>query len=305
MDIDRLQEFVIIAQKQSIKKAAEMLHTAPTTLKSRLNTLEASLGTSLFLKSSGQLILTPEGSRFYKDASDIVSEYQNLTKSLLAPEKYFFHHLRIAMVEGSIPIHLGPFLDILNRKNPQIHLELLDDTKYSIMEGLNQEKVDLYFAPAMNSFLPEGITKYALFPSQQYILLPTNHRLASRHSISLRDLDGESFILYPETAETCIRDFQIRNLESSGIRYSICETRSSAIFNRLFVTIGKGLLISPIPIMEDPPKSVCLPLTDVLHPASISLFYRKTSHNPETLPFVDAFKQFIRENQHYENGKAI
>ena len=64
MDLTRLYEFVIISREQSIKKAAEALQLAPTTLKSRLKTLEDSLGVILFEQKSGKLHLSPKGSLF-------------------------------------------------------------------------------------------------------------------------------------------------------------------------------------------------------------------------------------------------
>lgn len=305
MDLSRLHEFVIISREQSIKKAAEALHLAPTTLKSRLKILEDSLDVILFEHKSGKLYLTPKGALFYQHALDIVSEYMNLTDALHSPEKYFFHHLRIAVIDGQIPDILKHFFTVLNTQNPNLCLELTEDNTCTIEEGLNSEKVDLYFGPAMSFYSPVGITKYGIFPYQQFITIPAGHRLAGWESVSLTKLDKETFILYPQTKESCVRDFQIKNLEASGIRYSLYETGSSPMFTHQFVHLGKGILMTPYPRTDNSPGSVCLPLTDVPFPTSFSLFYRKDSSNPETLLFAKAFKQFIKENHTYENRNSL
>lgn len=305
MDLTRLYEFVIISREQSIKKAAEALQLAPTTLKSRLKTLEDSLGVILFEQKSGKLHLTPKGSLFYQHAENIVSEYISLTDSLHSPEKYFFHHLKIAVIDGRIPDILRHFFTILNNKNPKLRLELTEDDSCTIEEGLNSERVDLYFGPSMSFYSPEGITRYGIFPYQQFVTLPAGHRLSGRESVSLTELDKETFILYPQTKESCTRNFQVKNLEASGIRYSIYETGSSPLFSHQFVPIGKGILMTPYPTADNSSGSVCLPLTDIPFPTSFSLFYRKDSHNPETLLFAKAFKQFMKENQAYENRKSL
>lgn len=204
-----------------------------------------------------------------------------------------------------MPFHLGPYLDMLNAKNPRLQLEILDDTHYSIVDGLSSGQIDLYFAATMSQFCPEGIVKYALAPSQQYVLMPSSHRLASKESVSLKELDRECFILYPQTKETCIRDFQLANLEASGIRYTVYDSHSSSVFNHLFVPIGKGMYISPVPILDEPPNSVCLPLTDMPYPAFSALFYSKNSSKPEVSQFVKYFKQFIKEAPYHENRKAL
>lgn len=305
MDLSRLYEFVIISKEQSIKKAAETLQLAPTTLKSRLKILEDSLNVILFEHKSGKLHLTPKGALFYQHAIDIVSEYMNLTDALHFPEKYFFHHLRIAVIDGRIPDILNHFFRILNTKNPELCLELIEDNTCTIEEGLNSEKVDLYFGPSMSFYSPEGITKYGIFPYQQFITIPAGHRLAGWESVSLTELDKETFILYPQTKESCVRNFQMKNLEASGIRYFLYETESSPMLTHQFVHIGKGILMTPYPITDTSPSSVCLPLTDVPFPTSFSLFYRKDSSNPETLLFAKAFKQYIKENHTYENRNSL
>lgn len=295
MDLERLQEFVVIARYQSIKKAAEALCIAPATLNARLHAFEASLDTSLFTRTRGRLALTVRGSRLYADACRITGDYQQLKQEISRPDACSFQSLRIAIAEAMMPFYLGPFLDMLNAKNPHLHLDLLDDTSCSITDGLHSGQVDLYFAPVMNQFSAEGITKYSFAPSQQYIILPSTHRLASKESISLSELDRECFILYPQTRESCVRDFQLANLNASGIRYTVYDSHSSPVFNHLFVPIGKGLLLSPVPVTKEPPNSVCLPLTDVPYPSAFAMFYLKNCSNPEVARFTDYFKRFIKE----------
>lgn len=210
------------------------------------------------------------------------------------------------MTGSGLPFYLGPFLDLLNARNPQLELDLLDDNTCSIAEGLACGQVDVYFAPVMNRQpFPEGIVRKSIAPSQQYILLPSSHHLASRQIISIKELDGERFILYPKTRETCIRDFQTENLKAAGITYSIWNCNSSPVFYMLLVPIGKGLVISPMPLMNAPPNTVCLPLTDISYAASSALFYSKNRQNQQVQAFVSSFLQFTKEVPQHEHGKAL
>lgn len=297
MDLERVQEFVAIAQRQSIKKAAEALQIVPATLTTRFHSFESSLGIKLFLKEQNKLVLTAEGSRFYTDAIKILKEYQQLKQDISNLENSAFHSLCIAVTGNGLPFHLGPFLDALNAENPRIQIRLLDDTHCSIIDGLLSGQIDFYFAPAMNQFAPKGICRYTFAPSQQYVILPSRHKFSTRESISLKELDGECFVLYPKTQETCIRDFQLANLEASEIRYTVYDNQSSTIFNQLFVPIGKGLILSPVPLINAPPNTVCILLTDIPFPASSSLFYRRDCGKPYIMQFVEYFKQFISEAQ--------
>lgn len=103
-------------------------------------------------------------------------------------------NIKAVAQELGLPLYLGPFLDELNLKYPDISLELLDDSRYSIEEGLRSGEVDIYFASVMRDFEIPGLTKTTVTASSQYLLLPRFHRLANRTTVSLRELDGECFI---------------------------------------------------------------------------------------------------------------
>ncbi len=64
MDLERLNEFIVIAEKKSIKKAAGELLLSPAALSARLCAFERSLGITLFNRSVSPLALTSDGSRF-------------------------------------------------------------------------------------------------------------------------------------------------------------------------------------------------------------------------------------------------
>lgn len=306
MELNRLQEFILIATHHSITKAAAELSLSPATLSARLRTFEASLGTPLFSREASELQLTPAGQQFYNHALEISSDYENLKQDLKDLSDGELKHLRIAVSGTSLPLHLGPFLDMINLQSPHSSLEILDDTRHTITEGLLSEHVDLYFATAMNRFRPEGLIRNSFVSSQQYVVMPASHPLSSRLTLSLADLNGEEFILYPKSnGDSSLRDFQLENLKASGIRYSIYENNSSPIFYQLLVPIGKGIFLSPSYVQNLPPNSVCIPLDNVPYPASSALFYSREKCRPEAKKFAREFLNFAKEMSTNDHGKTI
>lgn len=305
MELNRLQEFVLIAQKKSVKKAAEELNLSPAALSARLKQFESSLNMVLFERNHSEMVLSEKGKQLYPDALRITSQYQGLVNELKRAEETSFHTFRIAIVGTGLPFYLGPFLDTLNARHPHVALDLLDDTFCSVQNGLLSGRVDIYFATMLNRITMPEIARRTIAPSQQFALLPASHRLASRERISITELSGEQFILYPETEEPCIREFQLENLRASGIRYSIYETISSPVFFQLLVPIGKGIIISPVPAMNTLPNCVRIPLTDIAYSASSSLFYSKTNTKPEVKLFVEEYMNFMKEKERHDHGKSL
>lgn len=305
MDLERLAEFVAIAQHGTLKEAADILGISVATLSARLIRFEAHLGMPLFLRTGSAMVLTKQGKHLLPNAQEILSQYQSIRLDMHRAQEHAYHKLRIAVTGSSLPLHLGPFLDQLILNHPDMQLELLDDSQYGITEGLSSGAVDIYFAPVLDEPVPRNIFRFLVGSPGEYVLLPRSHPLADRSMISIRELDGERFILYPQTAENAIREFQLRNLRDSGIRYSLYESNTSVIFSKLLVPIGKGILLYTTHMMDLPPNTVCIPVTNLPHHASICFFYHKTNTNPDVLAFARDYLTFAKEVNGYEYRKNI
>lgn len=301
MDLNRLKEFTVIAKTMNIKKAAEELGISSATLSARMRSFEKALGVALFQHAGRELALTEAGNRLLPSALEIISDYSALTESLQITSRHHYHRLRLAVAGGGLPLYLGPFLDKLNNHFPGLQLDLLDDNQISIQEGLLSGEVDVYFASVMEAFTLEGIEKCPVATSNQYVLLPRQHLLSGRNAISIRELDGDCFILHPKTKEPCIREFQLKNLRASGIRYSIYGGQTASAFTKLLVPIGKGLILSPTLAMDLPPNTVCVSISDLPYPATPCYFYRKDTENPDTLAFIRDYNAFVKEARIHEH----
>lgn len=304
MDLNRLEEFTIIAKHLSIKKAAKELHVSPATLSSRLNNFEKSLDTNLFIRSSSSLTLSHSGKKLLTDALSITQSVKKLKDEIRNDSSTDFKHLRILVVGFGLPFYLGPYLDIVSKKNPALQLDIVDDKFCSIEEGLKNNLIDLAFAPTMAHTCAEGIIRHVLATSHQYVLVPEFHLLANASSLSLKDLDGETFILYPNE-NSSLRSFQVENLNSAGIRYQTYESSTSANFYQLLVPIGKGLVLTPFHSFMDLPKTRNIPIRDISFPAPSTLLYAKEHIRPEAKVFVHDFLNFVKETSSHDHRKTI
>lgn len=300
MDLERLAEFIAIAHHGSLKKAAYELDVSVATLSARLIRFEEHLGTPLFTRTGTAMVLTDAGRQLLPNATEILAQYRQLKHDMHRAQEHSYHKLRIAITGSSLPLHLGPFLDQLILDHPSMQLELLDDSRCGIADGLTSGEVDLYFTPAICDPVPRGLIRHILSSPGEFVLLPRSHPLADRSMISIRELDGECFILYPKTAESAIRDFQLNNLRDSGIRFSLYESDTSVLFSKLLVPIGKGLLLYTH-VMDLPPNTVCIPVTDLPHHASICYYHHKNNSNPDVQAFVQDYLAYAKEASRYEH----
>lgn len=304
MDLDRLAEFAAIAQHGTLKKAASVLGISVATLSARLIRFEEHLGMPLFHRTGATMVLTNNGEQLLPNALEILSHYNSIRQDMQRAQAHSYHKLRIAVTGTSLPLHLGPFLDTLILNHPQMQLDILDDSRWSIAEDLISGEVDLYFGPVMDEPVPKQLIRHVIGNPGEFVLLPRTHPLADRSMISIRELDGECFIVYPKTAEPAIRDFQLKNLRDSGIRYSLYDSDTSVLFSKLLVPIGKGILLYTH-MMDLPPNTVCIPVTDLPYHTSICFFYHKTNTNPDVLAFVRDYLTYAKGANGYEHRQTL
>lgn len=305
MDLARLEEFEAVAKYGTIKKAAQFLGISSATLSARLIRFEEHIGTALFVRANGSMHLTPAGEQLRPYSTELLSSFKKIHKEMLSAEEHDYHQLRIAVCGSELPLYLGPFLDKLNLNNPDIHLEILDDSRCSMSDGLLSGEIDIYFAPVMQDFRSPRLVHTQISAANPHVILPQAHPLSGRTMISVRELDGETFLLYPQTQEPVIREFQIRNLEDSGIRYQTHDSGTPSQFYMLLVPVGKGIALHPSHLMGLPPYSVSIPVTDLPHHASISYFFSKTTSNPDVRAFCRDFTAFAKELNAHEHKQTL
>lgn len=96
MEINQIKQFRVIAQTESISKAAELLYIAQPSLSQTLKRLETELGTPLFERRGRRIVLNGAGKIFLKYCDDILSSLDSAEKEIseyIGSEKSDIHIL--------------------------------------------------------------------------------------------------------------------------------------------------------------------------------------------------------------------
>ncbi len=81
MELTYLYYFKVIAERENMSRAAELLHVSQPALSKTIAKLERSLGVTLFERKKGRISLSPIGADFYRQvakAFDCIAEGQRL-----------------------------------------------------------------------------------------------------------------------------------------------------------------------------------------------------------------------------------
>jgi DNA-binding transcriptional LysR family regulator len=142
MDIDEARTFLAICAHGSFLAAADALHLTQSTVSARVQRLEDSLGTTLFLRNRRGASLTLAGQRFYEHAKRLVRVAEQARQEVGLPSRYTSTlrvGARIALWENLLPAWVG----WLRSNAPDVALRAEIGFEEDLMQELVSGSMDL------------------------------------------------------------------------------------------------------------------------------------------------------------------
>ena len=159
------------------------------------------------------------------------------------------------VVVGIIPTIAAYLLPrLLNNftvRHPLIALTIVEDITPVLLQRLHDGTIDL--AVAALPIPGTELVSIELFEEKFYAVIPEKHRLASRASISLAELNREPFLLLKEGH--CFRDSLIAACQKSKMSPSV--VFESGQFATILAMVSAGMGVSAVPAMAVQPQPGC------------------------------------------------
>lgn len=192
MRIRHVEVFQALMRSRSVTRAAELLRTSQPTASRYLGELERDVGFSLFQRSGGRLVPTPEGEALFLEVERAFSGLDRIAEVARGIADFRFDRLRIASISSFALGGLARTLPALRRRYPEIdialHVGTFDDVLRSVLS--NQCEIGFVAYPVANPYLRQT----QLVEADALCALPAGHRLAARDHVTVADLDGEPMV---------------------------------------------------------------------------------------------------------------
>ena len=193
MELRHLRYFVAVAEEKSITVAAKRrLRTAQPSLSRQLRELETEVGAELMTRSARGIELTAAGKVFLDHARLALAQVEaaaSAARRAAHPEQ---RTLALGFLSGCEPEWLPGVMHILREELPRIEVTISSKHSPQLADGLATGKLDAAFLRPEERY-PDLVYK-VLVREPLIVILPSDHRLASRKAIGLKDLAGETFI---------------------------------------------------------------------------------------------------------------
>jgi len=262
--IKQLEYFVTIARSSNFRKAAAKLGISQPTLTNQVVAMEETLGVQLFERSRAGTLLSPEGRELLPVARDILDRYQYMMETALSSNRDMGGTFRLG-VSPTIGPHLLPhLLPELHQRYPKLKLHLREGDPRDLEVGLSKGTFDLIMTVLPMESTDNRIRP--LFTEPIKIVVSENHPLASKETISGKDLQGQPVLtiddhyhLHRQIAGLCERFGASLKREYEGNSLdTLCQmvmmNLGVAFLPELFVQseLSKGAAIHVLSLDEEP-----------------------------------------------------
>jgi LysR family transcriptional regulator, hca operon transcriptional activator len=193
MELRHLRYFVAVAEEKNITVAAERrLHTAQPSLSRQMRELEIEVGAELMTRSAHGIELTAAGRVFLDHARLALAQVEAAAAAARRAAHPEERTLALGFLSGCEPEWLPAAMHILREELPKIEIKISSKHSPQLADGLATGKLDAAFLRPEEQY-PDLVYK-VLIREPLIAVLPSDHRLASRETVSLQDLVGETFI---------------------------------------------------------------------------------------------------------------
>ncbi|MBM6614872.1 LysR family transcriptional regulator [Desemzia sp. RIT804] len=195
MELRLLKSFLVVAQEESVSKAAKVLHITQPTLSRQLQALEEELGTPLFERKNRSMQLTPGGILLKDRAQEILqlvkhteTEFENQEKQLLRG------HISFGCIEGTGSNIFSELVQAFHTEFPNVTYSIFTGTGDDISDRIVKGIVELGVL-----IEPINLTKYNTLnfdnPEPWGLLVHKNNPLAEKTTIQPEDLENQSLFI--------------------------------------------------------------------------------------------------------------
>lgn len=263
-----LRAFICLAEELNFSKAAVVLHMSPSRLTRVIQNLESQVGTALFFRNTHNVTLNPLGIDFLQSARRMTAEADWVGHRLARNRSTDSATFNVGCVSGALYDALPNRVRALRNVHTGLQLRLVEMNESALMNRVLDGTVDigfLYFPT-----LDDEIISRMVSSSPQCVAMEPEHRLATRESISIWDLDGEMLILPDEDQSPRLHQWYRSFLDKPGKRgFKYVEANQISVALGLSIA-GEGMCVCPYFMRSARPNELrFLPLT---HAPKIELF---------------------------------
>lgn len=248
LDLGQLQSFREVAERGTVADAARALGYTPPAISQHLAKLERELGSILFDRAGGRLLLTEAGRRLLPIAHEMADVADRVRSSVAAPIQN--PHLVIAGFASAITTIVVPRLAHLTQT---MKLDIVEAEDADAMRDLSLGTVDLVLTQEYEGTPLDHDPRFVFAPllrDELKLVLPTG----SPSSMRVADVASEAWLLNGQGTRCALATEQL--LLVHGVTPTVSGVVNDNTTLLSLVAAGHGVAVVPSLVLDDSPSEV-------------------------------------------------
>ncbi|MGO1079380.1 LysR family transcriptional regulator [Inquilinus sp. CA228] len=291
MELRHLRYFIAVAEEGSLTLAAgKRLHTAQPSLSRQIRDLEHEVGVQLMSRSVRGIDLTAAGKAFLDHARLALAQVDAAADAARKAAQPIRKTLAIGFQTGHEMNWLPRAMHVLRDELTNIQVTISSDYSPDLAEALVRGRLDVAFLRAEPAF---DLCYRVVDHEPLIVLMPADHRLASRDAVHPRELVGEIFIGGSNKA-TVLRAVTEDYLRRSGLDIKLDYGVDNLAMAMSLVASTGGLSLMPAYARNLLPRSVVSrPLEGEAPTIDLVVGYNKANASPTLKLFLSRVDALI------------
>jgi len=298
----QMRAFVYTVKLGTLTRAAEALFLSQPTVSLQLQALERELGVSLLERRRRRINLTDAGEVLYELARPLVEGWENLDRDFHAKVKGLQGgRLTIAAGSSTIQYLLPDLVRRYRERFPEVQLQLANVTGKDGLALLRADEAD--FAVGSMLDVPNDIAWAPVHHYDPMLIMPPDHPLAAKATVTLQDLSPYGLILPPQRLST----YRLVDLvfQQQQVPYRVAIEVGGWDVIKEYVAMGLGIsVVTGICITEaDRGRLAVRNMKQYFPQRSYGVVMRKGKFlTPEARAFIDLVKPGLLTHRDYDES---
>jgi len=292
MDLRQMRYFLALAEERNFGRAAERLHMAQPPLTRQIRSIEEELGTSLFVRTAKGVDLTPAGEALLEEVPNILGLAERAEEKARMAGHGLVGRLEVGIFGSGILNVVPRVMSAFHKLRPDIRIVLHNMTKGEQIQALRERRIMVGFARLVPS--EPDLSVEVVLREPILVALFEGHPLCAKAEITVRDLNDEPMILYPNFALSGLAQSVGEAFRRGRARLRIEQEVEDAVTAIALVSSGFGLCVTTESAASlRLPGVVYRPFRSVhLRDIEMSCFFRRNEESPLLNAFLGVVRQY-------------
>lgn len=247
IELRQLRYFVAVAEENHFGRAAARLHMTQPPLSQTIQSLEAALGTALFLRTKRSVALTPAGAALLPEARRILQQTHALPELAQRAASGESGRLSLSFISSADYSVLPPLLRDFRERYPHVQIELREATTDVQLDDLQHGRIDAgLLIPPLQDKANTGL-EYMAVLSEPLILAAPSHlkALRGKSTVALQAVADLPLIIFPRRIAPSLHDAIVGCFRDAGLTPRIEQEAIQMQTIVGLVSAGMGIALVP------------------------------------------------------------